>query len=182
MPKYIKCPRCELNWIPEDEQYCDVCKAELHMGGKSLLEDDEDEEERLCPICRRNYLEDGEKYCSECREKKLAKSDDSDYDTDLPARNDEEMEVSFDEIEREENWAIDDESFDDNDDFSSDDFADDDIDLDDTDDEESEEEEDEESAPVEDIEDDFDYDADDIDVDDEDDEEDEEDGDEDEDY
>ena len=39
---YKKCPRCELNWIKDDEDLCDVCKAELKIGGMSLIEDDED--------------------------------------------------------------------------------------------------------------------------------------------
>ena len=29
MPKYVKCPRCDLNYMLEGEEYCDVCKAEL---------------------------------------------------------------------------------------------------------------------------------------------------------
>ena len=48
---YKKCPRCELNWIKDDEDLCDVCKAELKIGGMSLIEDDEDildTEERIC--------------------------------------------------------------------------------------------------------------------------------------
>ena len=26
---FIKCPRCELNYIREEEQYCPVCKREM---------------------------------------------------------------------------------------------------------------------------------------------------------
>ena len=26
---FIKCPRCELNYIREEEQYCSVCKREM---------------------------------------------------------------------------------------------------------------------------------------------------------
>ena len=29
---YIKCPRCELNYIKRGEEYCAVCKAELKKG------------------------------------------------------------------------------------------------------------------------------------------------------
>ena len=29
MVKYKKCPRCELNYIEEDKDYCDVCLAEM---------------------------------------------------------------------------------------------------------------------------------------------------------
>ena len=56
MAKYKKCPRCELNWIPVEEELCEVCKAELGKASSiSLLEDDEDgayDEERICPVCK----------------------------------------------------------------------------------------------------------------------------------
>ena len=29
MPRYKKCPRCELNYILEEDDYCEVCRAEL---------------------------------------------------------------------------------------------------------------------------------------------------------
>ena len=60
MAKYKKCPRCELNWIPVEEELCEVCKAELGKASSiSLIEDDEDgayEEERVCPVCKVNNL------------------------------------------------------------------------------------------------------------------------------
>lgn len=71
MGKYKKCPRCELNWIPIEEELCEVCKAELGKASKiSLLEDDDEveEEERICPICKVNYLEPDEDICAACRE------------------------------------------------------------------------------------------------------------------
>lgn len=78
MSGYKKCPRCELNWIKGDEDLCDVCKAELKLGGISLIEDDEVEEveERICPVCKINLLDDGEEMCATCREEKLAKIND----------------------------------------------------------------------------------------------------------
>ena len=60
MGKYKKCPRCQLNWIPVEEELCEVCKRKL---GKAsiicLLEDDDDiaAEERKCPIFNFNYRE-----------------------------------------------------------------------------------------------------------------------------
>ena len=76
MPKYIKCPRCELNFIIEGKQeYCDVCIAE--MKGNRLqfadLEDEELEEEleneamELCPVCGVNNMRYGEKMCEACK-------------------------------------------------------------------------------------------------------------------
>ena len=42
--KYVKCPRCDLNYMLEGEEYCDVCKAELNKGPKLIFAVDEDEE------------------------------------------------------------------------------------------------------------------------------------------
>ena len=75
MVKYIKCPRCELNYIDgETQEYCDVCIAE--MRGNKLqfadLEDEDFEEEleteatELCPICGVNRIRFGEKMCEAC--------------------------------------------------------------------------------------------------------------------
>lgn len=60
MVKYIKCPRCELNYIDSEKQeYCDVCLAEL-QGSKlkfaDLDEDDDLEKTELCPVCGVNYM------------------------------------------------------------------------------------------------------------------------------
>ncbi|MBP5651372.1 MAG: hypothetical protein J6X00_01715, partial [Clostridia bacterium] len=60
--KYIKCPRCELNYILESEDLCEVCKRSMRAGANN--EDDEEEYEEegltLCPICKVNYLNEGE--------------------------------------------------------------------------------------------------------------------------
>ena len=57
MAKYIKCPRCDLNYMLDTEKYCDACKAELGLGPKLVFAvDDEDEEDKtvLCPDCGQN--------------------------------------------------------------------------------------------------------------------------------
>ena len=163
MAKYKKCPRCELNWIPEDEDYCDVCKAELKIGGATLLED-EDEDELLCPVCRTNYIEHGEKMCSECARKAGKPGIGEEYEKDDQPDEKDETEVSFDELAEEEAWNDYDEPFDDNEDFDSDDYGE------GFDEEEGEEDEEEEYKDE--FEDDFTYDA--SDVGDDDDEEDDE--------
>ena len=38
---FIKCPRCELNYIREEEQYCPVCKRE--MRGEEQDEEQSDD-------------------------------------------------------------------------------------------------------------------------------------------
>ena len=68
MPKYKKCPRCEINYILENEEYCEICRKELR-GAKleeelGLLDDDEDI--GLCPIYHKNYLNDNETICQAC--------------------------------------------------------------------------------------------------------------------
>ena len=45
MIKYVKCPRCELNYIdPEKQEYCDVCIAEM-KGNKLQFADFDDDDE-----------------------------------------------------------------------------------------------------------------------------------------
>ena len=119
MAKYKKCPRCELNWIKEDEDLCDVCKAELKIGGMSLIEDDEDESWR-------DFVEeDGE----------VEPLDEND-EIMLSQLEDEEAENEYD-LEDEENFDDADTSYDydDDDDFESD-YVDDGEDAEDEDDEE----------------------------------------------
>lgn len=111
MPKYVKCPRCELNYIPEDQEYCDVCKAELNIGGITLLED---EEELLCPKCKRNYLEPGEKICSSCASKLII--DDGDKN---PTIFDDPDLASLAELQEEEWQEDENETFDDEDGFGN---------------------------------------------------------------
>lgn len=79
MAKFKKCPRCELNYIPIEEDYCSICKEEL----KGLLVEDieeDDEEEGLCPRCRTNYVNDGEKYCERCLQEMEAEKEKSSDD------------------------------------------------------------------------------------------------------
>ena len=70
--KWKLCPRCELNYIKEEEDYCDVCKAELKKGPQLIFAVDEEENDELeemgdlCPKCHQNFLNPGEKICSKC--------------------------------------------------------------------------------------------------------------------
>ena len=56
---FIKCPRCELNYIKEEEQYCPVCKRE--MNGE--VHEDPFE---LCSICNENPVMPGKDVCMVC--------------------------------------------------------------------------------------------------------------------
>lgn len=117
MGKYKKCPRCELNWIPIEEEFCEVCKVELGKASKlSLLEDEDDDiselGERICPICKVNYLDADEDICQACRaeraEKDLDKGDEDDgweeyMDDEEPiVPDDDEGEVSLSQMQDDE--------------------------------------------------------------------------------
>lgn len=56
---FIKCPRCELNYIHEEEQFCSVCKREM----KGEAHDDPFE---LCSICNENPVMPGKDVCLMC--------------------------------------------------------------------------------------------------------------------
>ena len=56
---FIKCPRCELNYIKEEEQYCSVCKREM----KGEVHEDPFE---LCSICNENPVMPGKDVCMVC--------------------------------------------------------------------------------------------------------------------
>ena len=69
MGKYKKCPRCELNYILQEEEMCDICKAELGLDSRIVLLDDiidDDEPLKLCPVCKTNYIGMDEDMCENC--------------------------------------------------------------------------------------------------------------------
>ena len=55
----VKCPRCDLNYIREDEKYCRVCLREL-KGEKNQ------EEVELCSICNEEPALPGRDVCLFC--------------------------------------------------------------------------------------------------------------------
>lgn len=162
--KYILCPRCELNYITEDEKYCNVCKAELGIIDKSILIPEDDEsEEKLCPICHVNYIEGDEEMCFLCRKEHAEKdeeigeeNDDSwmDYmDEEDEVASPEELEISLELAAEEEDEEEEDDTYHGPDEFdygskkSDDDFDDDfdeDFDEDDEDDEDDDDDDDDE--------------------------------------
>ena len=88
MVRYMKCPRCELNYIDaEKQEYCDVCLKE--MKGIRTDADELEEEEaaelptELCPICGENMMRAGDKMCEECRRRsEIEDEGDSEEDDD----------------------------------------------------------------------------------------------------
>jgi len=63
---YVRCPRCELNYILKDEEYCSVCKQEMKVGGGEIDELDME----VCPICKTNYMMPHEIMCASCFEER----------------------------------------------------------------------------------------------------------------
>lgn len=57
--KFVKCPRCELNYITESERYCKVCLRE--MKG-----DNSQDEVELCSICNEAPALPGRDVCLFC--------------------------------------------------------------------------------------------------------------------
>ena len=168
MGKYIQCPRCELNWILESDEYCDVCKAEMGIEGFSLLEDEEDE--ILCPVCGVNYIDRNKKMCTDCLAKSKSNSrlfdgeaEESEVETEgeisvtesQPEAEDGIEKVAFDDIDEGEKFDLYDDAFDDQDDFSSNDFA---KETFDEEEEDVDEEEEENNNEIDDFEADFNYD------------------------
>lgn len=163
--QYIKCPRCELNYILKKDKFCDVCKSEMKAG--ILKESDMDELEleeglELCPICKVNYINVGENMCASCMEENgdtvkddepdwrgfVDKSDDEELDL-LPVEEDEEIDEELEgAFAKDLDDEFGDEEFDEDEESESMDIDDDfdnsiDDDDDDFDDEEDEEEDDE---------------------------------------
>lgn len=121
---YKLCPNCELNWIPEDQEICDICK-QGYNGDNDMYDDIDEEDLMLCPICNLNYILETDKMCELCAAEKAPvdeEDEEYDYSEDVTITDDEEdIIVSFDEIEEEEEeYAKDEEIYDDIDDDDQD--------------------------------------------------------------
>ena len=65
---YIRCPRCELNYILKKDKFCNVCKMEMKALGSQGAEENLDLE--LCHVCKTNYISPDEDMCVACRREK----------------------------------------------------------------------------------------------------------------
>lgn len=89
-----KCPKCELNYIKADQDYCDVCKRQMNTRGKNTSKDPE--EEIICSECGEAPAVPGHDLCFDCmmeqkRQKELEfGSDDEDFDDSEDDQDDEE--------------------------------------------------------------------------------------------
>ena len=80
---FIKCPRCELNYIEESEGFCKICKRE--MQGENNTDDVE-----LCTICNERPVLHGRDVCAVCLKEMNAANDEDDSELD---RDDEPVET-----------------------------------------------------------------------------------------
>ena len=144
---YIRCPRCELNYILKKDKFCNVCKMEMKALGSASAEDNLDLE--LCPVCKVNYINADEDMCQACaREREfdedgnpidnwenyssqMEEDDDAGYSdeetSDMvsisnlgenPLENDDEIDLSLDD---DDDSGLDDDDFDDDDEEEDDD-------------------------------------------------------------
>ncbi|MDE6597748.1 MAG: hypothetical protein K2K60_03830 [Clostridia bacterium] len=161
MVRYVKCPRCELNYIDgEKQEYCDVCIAEIKGNKLQFADlDDEDYEEleadaeqtEICPVCGVNKIRYGEKMCESCKnEQEYEEEEEVDIEKDEEWKNyiddeddgdltiddetlQEELDAEFGDDEESEEESADDDDFFDDDVDSLSDLEDDEYDDDDDD-------------------------------------------------
>lgn len=69
-----KCPKCELNYIRGDAEYCDVCMREVRREASRQKQAAPAEEEIICSECGEAPAVPGSDLCAEClREQKRQK-------------------------------------------------------------------------------------------------------------
>ncbi|MEG1524742.1 MAG: hypothetical protein RRZ24_03570 [Clostridia bacterium] len=61
-----KCPKCELNYIRADEEYCNVCLREMRRVVARDKREDEEEETLICSECGEAPAVRGGELCAEC--------------------------------------------------------------------------------------------------------------------
>lgn len=68
-PAYVKCPRCELNYIERKQKLCNICKAELNQPPSfyNTIDESDDTLLELCPVCKSNYISLDDDVCEKCR-------------------------------------------------------------------------------------------------------------------
>lgn len=152
--QYIRCPRCELNFIQKKDKLCSVCQAELNADSSY---DELDME--TCPICKTNFIRPDEIMCAQCAKERQINGENIGLDDDWEnyVESNEDEIVSEDE-ETGDMARVTDLDDDDLDDLETDDDdlpeIDEDLDFDD-DEEEEEDEEDDDDDDFDDEDDDF---------------------------
>jgi hypothetical protein len=68
-----KCPKCELNYIREGEEFCEVCTREMKRVQARIRQTDEDGEETeviMCSECGEQPAARGGELCLSCLKEK----------------------------------------------------------------------------------------------------------------
>ena len=66
-----KCPKCELNYIRDGEEYCNVCMREMKRVISKAKQDEDEEEVLICTECGEALAVHGSDLCADClREQK----------------------------------------------------------------------------------------------------------------
>lgn len=131
MVRYIKCPRCELNYIDaEKQEYCDVCLKEMKGIAMDIDETEDAEEDlptELCPVCGENMMHPGDKMCEECRKKAEFEEEETDPEEDdewreyLDDDTDAELDEEIGEIDEQFDDEFDDEAEEEEEEFDDED-------------------------------------------------------------
>lgn len=74
---FVKCPRCELNYMQETEDYCEVCKREMRT---KFVRDDDSDAVELCIECNERPALPGEELCAVCKLENMASDADDEED------------------------------------------------------------------------------------------------------
>ena len=116
--KLIKCPRCELNYMYENEGMCSVCRKDVRG------EPEPDDMIELCSECGENPVIPGQEVCAFCL-KELQRRSDEGVDDGVSDPRSRDIDIgsvsSMEEIEVDvggedgENFAEDDDMFDEED-------------------------------------------------------------------
>ena len=129
MVRYIKCPRCDLNYIDAEKQsFCDVCLKEMKgikTDSDELAEEEENElSSELCPVCGENMMRAGDKMCDGCRKKAELEDEEPDPEEDTEWQNylDDDMDDNDADIGLDE--SLEDEFADDIDELEEEEFED----------------------------------------------------------
>ena len=82
---FVKCPRCELNYIQDGEEFCLVCRREVKGETK-------DEFFEMCSVCGENPVYPGRDLCLFCL-KEIGKSNETAVREDSPPTEEATMEL-----------------------------------------------------------------------------------------
>ena len=114
--KLIKCPRCELNYMYENETMCSVCRKDVRG------EPEPDDMIELCSECGENPVIPGQEVCAFCLKEMQRRSEDSHSDDGVSDPSSRDLDIdtvsSMEEIEMDvdpdgaENFGEDDDMFD----------------------------------------------------------------------